>query len=256
MPKDYAKFVPPKSRRPQERNVPVKLFAFIFVVLLAGVLGGVYLYAKNPAAGSAWLSNMVASLHHKKLVTKPAPGKLTTAEEKPQVRFDFYEQLPNMQIPTDANEIASVPPPAVIMSPAKIAPMVISAPSSSFNPDEVTQLLEAEQTKPAAIKPAKTVLASPTVAAAKVPALPADAEIPLPAERYVVQLGEFDSETAAKALLEAINSVGFEAQVVKISRAGHKIYKVQQGPYLSMSLALQLQQRMQKRGLISTILKS
>jgi cell division protein FtsN len=246
MPKDYAKFVPPKSRRAEEKNVPVKLFAFIFVVLLAGVLGGVYLYAKNPAAGSAWLKD----------VNKPAPNKLTTAEEKPQVRFDFYEQLPNMQIPTDANEIASVPPPAAIMSPAKIAPMVISSPTNSFNPDEVTQLLEAEQTKPAVIKPLKTVSPPAAVAVAKAPALAADAEIPLPAERYVVQLGEFDSEPAAKALLQAINSVGFDAQVVKISRAGHKIYKVQQGPYLSMSLALQSQQRMQKRGLISTILKS
>jgi cell division septation protein DedD len=252
MPKDYAKFVPPKSRQANQSKWPVVLIAAVFFVLAAGVVSGIYFYSKNSAATSAWFDNFIAALHHKKNNAKPAPTHLANAaENKSQgVRFDFYEQLPNMQMPTDATEIANVPPP-VIMTPAKIAPMVVAAPANVFNPDEVTQLLDAEQPKPA--KPQVTV----KPVAVPVPAPhPVEAEITLPPAHFIIQLGEFETETAAKGLLQAINSVGFEAQVVKISREGRKIYKVQQGPYISMALAMQSQQRMQKRGLISTIIKS
>jgi cell division protein FtsN len=247
MPKDYAKFVPPKSRLHHPQKFPVILAAVVGLFLLAIVSAGVYFFTRDADVRADFYLKMTDLVHHKKTVAKDAQQVASAEAAKPQtVRFDFYEQLPNMQMPTDAAAIPSAPAPFVAPAPklASIpAPTVAANPAPSraaiFNPDELTHMLEAAQPK---ARPATVVTAVPQPAS--------------PHERFTVQMGEFSTDAAARGLLDAIKSVGFDARVVKISRSGRTIYQVQQGPYDSMVLATQAQQRMQKRGLISTIIKS
>ncbi|MES2218207.1 MAG: SPOR domain-containing protein [Pseudomonadota bacterium] len=238
MPKDYAKFVPPKSRLNLPYQWPVKLAVVISLILLLGGIGVYYYATKHPGL----MASLDAVIHPDKV---PKPGtKLASAQPpKPRtVRFDFYEQLPNMQMPDATATIPSAPAPAPLLAsapPPKIVPVVVAtqpapAPRQVFNPDELTHMLEAERPK-------------------MVPNLPA----PHPAaSQFMIQMGDFDTEFGAKGLLKAIRSVGFDAKVVKISRSGRTIYQIQQGPYESMALATQTQQRMQKRGLVTSIVKS
>ena len=244
MPKDYAKFVPPKSRlnAPQRWPVTIVVVVVALLVLLGGI-GGLYLYTAHAPAQADFLAKLSALIHHQKIATKPAAKLASAAAAQPRtVRFDFYEQLPNMQMPVEAPVIASAPAPTSIPAPVlaeapKIPTMPAPAPvvqQAAFNPDQLTHLLEAEQPKLAPAPP------TPVVAA----------------NHFIIQMGDFDTDAGAKGLVAAIKSVGFDARVVKILRSGRTIYQVQQGPYENMALATQAQLRMQKRGLISSIVKA
>jgi cell division protein FtsN len=256
MPKDYAKFVPPKSRLNLPHRWPVKLAIAVSVVVVLAGLGGYYYIASSEPAQADFMTKLNALIHHKKIIGKE-PAKLASVAPAPPrtVRFDFYEQLPNMQMPGDPPLVSSAPVPIVepALTPApKMAtaaampvamPTPVALPSpvkgpEAFNPDELTHLLEAEHPKPV---PAMKVTPAP-------PALAAN--------HFSLQMGDFDTDSGAKGLVSAIKSVGFDARVVKISRSGRTIYQVQQGPFESMAQASQAQLRMQKRGLISSIIKS
>jgi cell division protein FtsN len=269
MPKDYAKFVPPKSRLNLPHRWPVKLAVVVAVVLVLAGLGGYYYIATSMPEQGDFMGKLNALIHHKKIPGKEVAKLASAQPAQPRtVRFDFYEQLPNMQMPADNPMITSSPapvatsvltttpeltaqPPVPMPIPAaRVAPVARpvaqSAPPhtpaapapAAFNPEELTHLLETEHPKPAPVTP---VITAPATQAAN---------------HYIIKMGDFDTESGAKGLVSAINSVGFDAKVVKISRGGRTIYQVQQGPYESMALASQSQQRMQKRGLISTIIKS
>jgi cell division protein FtsN len=253
MPKDYAKFVPPKSRLNLPQRWPVKLALVLGIVIVLAGLGGYYYIATSEPAPADFMTKLNDLIHHKKIIGKE-PTKLVSAAPAPPrtVRFDFYEQLPNMQMPGDPPLVSSAPvpidepmltPAPKMVTAAAAMPIPVALPSpvkgpEAFNPDELTHLLEAEHPKPV---PAMKV--TPTAPA-------------LAANRFALQLGDFDTESGAKGLVSAIKSVGFDARVVKLSRSGRTIYQVQQGPFESMAQASQSQQRMQKRGLISTIIKS
>jgi cell division protein FtsN len=239
MPKDYAKFVPPKSRLNLPYQWSVKLAVLVALVLLLGGIGTFYYSLHHPGL----LASINAVIHPDKAATKEGNKIASAQPPKPRtVRFDFYEQLPNMQMPGETAAIPSAPAPAPLIDsapPPKIVPVVVATPPAPasrqvFNPDELTHMLEAARPK-------------------MVPALPP----PHPAaSQFIIQMGDFDTESGAKGLLKAIRSVGFDAKVVKILRGGRTIYQIQQGPYESMALATQTQQRMQKRGLVTTIVKS
>jgi cell division protein FtsN len=242
MSKDYAKFVPPKSRLSTPQRGPITIIAIVIavLVLIAG-LGGLYLYTVKSQDQGDFLSKLSALIHHQKIPAKPAAKLASAATVQPRtVRFDFYEQLPNMQMPAETTVIASAPAPAPLLAETPKIP-AITAPSTAqvvshpaFDPDQLTHLLESEQPK----------------------AAPAAVTSAVAANHFIIQMGDFDTDAGAKGLVAAIKSVGFEARVVKISRSGRTIYQVQQGPYENMALATQSQLRMQKRGLISTIVKA
>jgi cell division protein FtsN len=130
--------------------------------------------------------------------------------------------LSQLKNPTVAKAPVTNPIPAVVMDNTAKPPVI-------FNTDELKSLLEAEVTP-----------AAPTASASS---------------QYIIQLGVFESESAAQRLLEAVNSVGFEGNIVKTEHGDQSLYRVQQGPFETRDLAKLTQQRMQKRGIISLIRK-
>ena len=240
MAKDYAKFVPPKQRYSQEQpKVAEYFFIFLLVLVICGA-SGYFLFQKKFVDGDSPLARAMVFLHLKKpaviTVAKIIPKKLvkSNSPDQPQVQFDFYSELPNMQVTLSepaqgakgmAQLITTPKPkisetPAVEVTPAAVKPTVV------FDSSDVDNLLASET--------GITSHASNSTA-------------------FYIQLGVFESETGAKRLLEAIQSVGFDAHVAKSLFGNRTLYQVTQGPYETRELAKMTQQRMQKRGIISII---
>jgi cell division septation protein DedD len=250
MAKDYAKFIPPKQRPSKTKARGTEYFFILLLVLVICSAGGYFIFAsptKTFAAGTentTFLSKALALVKHKKTVAiaKPAAKKMAEASDTPSVQFDFYSELPSMQVtlstPSEAVKGLSQlkNPTAVKAASANTIPAVAmvnaAKPPVIFDTNELKSLLEAEVT------PATP--AAPTVSTAS---------------QYIIQLGVFESEPAAQRLLEAINSVGFEGNIVKAESGDQPMFRVQQGPFESRDLAKLTQQRMQKRGIISIIRK-
>jgi cell division protein FtsN len=194
------------------------------------------------------------------------------------VRFDFYNALPNMQMPVENLQppVPAAPPPASVAvvsdtpatsaaTPPDATPETPSLPQTEEAPPTTAA---AEPTVPesapvttAAITTPDTAAVTPVVATAATPVFNAKEITDLLAAeqgltRYVVQLGVFQTEVAANRLRDAIASVGFPVRVVKSKQGNHRIYSVQQGPYDTAALAKSTQQRLAKRGIISTIQKA
>ncbi len=258
MAKDYAKFIPPKKRPQSKSKGSAYFYIFLSVLVLLAASGGYLLYAKQPAV----FSKSLALLIHKKIpaVGKPAVKKVALAEP-PAVQFDFYSELPNMQVTFSEPGVVTKGL-TQIKEPVKTADLKVSeiktavvkaedidalpelnAPGATlnsapkqpdiFNTNELKSLLDAENQTPGN-QTGNQSLGNLSAGA-----------------QYVIQLGVFESQAAAQRLLEAINAVGFEGNVVK-SPSG---YRVQQGPYGSREIAKLTQQRMQKRGIIAIIRK-
>jgi cell division protein FtsN len=242
-------------------------------------------------------AKLVALVHHKKpTAVDPklaANKKAAVTDGQPQpVHFDFYDELPNMQMPAEDSQPSSVASaPAPTPKPA-LPESVAEAPSASAEPEvanatpptnpgqpaaPIATVAEAKPAQPVPVSAAQSVAVNatqpsatpaPRLATAKPVASTAAPRIFNPEEvsdllaaehgvsRYVIQLGVFQSEEAANRLREAIVSVGFDAVVVKVKEGNHKSYHVQQGPYATAELAKVSQQRLEKRGIISIIKKA
>jgi cell division protein FtsN len=247
MAKDYAKFIPPKKRPQSKSKGSAYFFIFLSVLVLLGAGGGYFFYAKQPAL----FSKGFALLTHKKIppAVKPVVKPLAQASA-PEVQFDFYSELPNMQVTFSE-------PGVVTKGLTQIKEPTAAKTADSKDPELKTAGIRAEDIDEL---PELNAPAPATSSAAKQPdifntnALKSllDAESQTAGSQYVIQLGVFESLEAAQRLLAAINAVGFEGNVIKSPNG----YRVQQGPYGSKELAKLTQQRMQKRGIISIIRKT
>lgn len=258
MARDYAKFVPPKTRTAQPKVWPVKSFVAIFFVAIASSALSFFIYQKAHADKITYFQEIVALLQHK--TEKPRPP-VKVAEQGPQpVHFDFYSELPNMQLPQNAlaNEsaatlegAASTVPGSAPATPVMAGTPVIPKPMAITKPGE---LKKPEVTHPAIFNPSEVdeLLADEKIVSQPNAQAPAHSQ----AQDYIIQLGVFESEDGAQRLIEAIAAVGFQPRVVKLDRKGHNMYQVQQGPYQSMESAKLEQLRLQKRGIISIIRRS
>lgn len=111
MAKDYAKFVPPKPRQSQHKSWRLPLIFALFLVMFCFAALSYVIYAKKTPdafAGSprtAAFIEKVASLimpakKEAHAATKSPVKTLAKAEseDSPPVQFDFYNELPNMQV--------------------------------------------------------------------------------------------------------------------------------------------------------------
>jgi cell division protein FtsN len=243
MAKDYAKFIPPKQRSQSKSKGSAYFFIFLLAMVLLGTTGAYFLLAKQP---TAIFSKGMALLTHKKdpQAVKPVV-KIAQSVKPPEVQFDFYSELPNMQVTLSepslvAKGLTELKDPVVVAKTESIKPETIKAEDI----DELPELNDSTH--------ALTVPKQPDIFNTDELKSLLDAENHSASGQYVIQLGVFESQAAAARLLEAINAVGFEGNVVK-SPSG---YRVQQGPYASKELAKLSQQRLQKRGIISIIRKT
>ena len=264
MAKDYAKFVPAKKRSSKKNTRGPEYFLILFLGLATIAATTFYFVSKQQpevmasnTAKPSLVSKLVSLVHPKKdnalSANKLAAKKIamTDPNDAPPVQFDFYSELPNMQVTlSDATPTAKpVPTPD-----AKLPKMTeLSADDDLPAPDKTALA------KPAAVKVAldKTldVAKSPPIFNANEVTDLLDAESGH-SQRFIIQLGAFESETGARRLFEAVKSVGFEVEVVRATQGTHTLYTVQQGPFESISVARSTQARMQKRGIISTIRKT
>jgi cell division protein FtsN len=136
--------------------------------------------AENKSLGG--LMAAAKSLFHHQVVVAPKPiNKAEAAKPEPEVHFDFYNQLPNMQVR-------------------------VAAPQSS----------------------------------AVIPSAPG----------YVLQLALFSNlNEASEARISYLLS-GADVNVVKVGNS----YRVQQGPYASLTTAKSIQKKLHRKG-IETVLK-
>lgn len=291
MAKDYAKFVPSRPKQAKKagwRKVIAPVFILFF---LTSVVAGYFTYQKksadvapNPKA-EAFAAKITALFgRHKKETptdekTKPKAAALAQNEVAPPVQFDFYSELPKLQVtlpetapaaaPPRMNKPANNVPPVAAVAKAqpqvaensalasaeiKSQPELVPAedspePQSVFKPEELDQILAhdetaAPKTAPAKIAPAKTTtkIAAPKVVTTK-------------ADQYLLHLGSFDTQKAAKIWCAALIEVGFRADIIKGNQGGHVIYHVRQGPFANAALAKVSQQKLQRRGIASSVIK-
>jgi cell division protein FtsN len=234
MPKDYAKFVPPKARTSAQKRGYSALFFTVVFVLLTAVLVSYFLYEKKETGSFAAASKNIATyssklwtqINTKKPAIQAEPRTLIGQNTvRPPVHFDFYNELPKMQVyPDQPSESMDLSPKthATVITQSQIPVDKVDRTNTKkaiFDPDEVSELLAAEKET----------------------------------QSYTLQLDTFETEQAAKGLQKALASIGFDVRIVKINAQGKAIYFVQQGPYKNKALAKISQQLLQKRGITSVL---
>jgi cell division protein FtsN len=217
MPKDYAKKMISARRhgRQKERSfVPVAAAIIAAFCLISAAVYVVHvwhrssLFTKEHVA--AWVDNAKAMVSHK---DKPVVKDLQRQAASPadEVQFDFYTELPNMQVnlpETTELKSASVAAPASIKKPA----------GKMMQIDESIQTVLAKQS--ADIIPKKVV-------------------------QFVLQLGEFHDPVSASQLRLSLLLAGIETEIIKTPE---KTYRVQQGPWTSERQAKLAEKVLSKKG--------
>ena len=72
-----------------------------------------------------------------------------------------------------------------------------------------------------------------------------------PSSRYAVQVGAFESEERARMLLASVNASGFRARMVRVT--GSPLVRVRVGAFLDRAGAVELMDRVRRRGHEATI---
>jgi hypothetical protein len=149
MARDYAKFVPPKRRASKSKRRSGMLFP-VFFALFVFSLAVICLFCGKKIANSWVMLSQRASLyfHHTHVnpsLAKPTKKVVAVAHDgpPPPVRFDFYNELPSMQMSAHSftdNEVAmrARPDPEPPAAPAE------KPKDSNPGPDDISKLLAVE----------------------------------------------------------------------------------------------------------------
>ena len=295
MARDYAKFVPPKPRSLNYRSWRVPLFFALFLTLLAFLAVTYSMHAKksDPSLAShsklaAVIDKLANAFSHHTTQLKATAAKavaMTKTETPPPVQFDFYNQLPSMQVSLP-DEAQSAKPPVDVSKPTLRSATTEEAAVTQedtvafkdMHPDEAILPVHHNATiKAVAIGSVNT---QADAVATAVTETDADADVQPTASpvstspsiispdeitsqlaadnavmQYAIQVGVFATPQAAARLQTALADVGFTANIVKIKKNGHTEYHVQQGPFATKDLAKAGQESLQKRGIVSILRK-
>jgi len=219
MSKDYAnkKMFTHRHRPQHERRFFPLIGAMFAVVCLLGAIGYAFhvhrpIFAKEHFA--AWVSQAKVIMSRKdKTPIKTTPPASAQHDE---IQFDFYTELPNMQVNFPASAQSKL--------------FSITAARKPVN-KLAGQIDESIQSAIAQHKANSTKLT---------PQSP----------QFTVQIGEFKDPLNASQLRLSLLLAGIETEVVKI--AAHT-YRVQKGPYTSERQARLFQRQLSKKGFESTI---
>ena len=117
MPRDYAKYKPQTQQQRVAQGWHKRLLLIVVLICITSVLVyGVYLYKQNGTGPlqqkmSVWITKVRAYINHKKTDTlPPANPSVQKAKQETEIRFNFYNELPNMQVTLPETEEA-VPAP-------------------------------------------------------------------------------------------------------------------------------------------------
>ena len=112
MPRDYAKYKPQVQQVAQGWHKRLLLVAVLICIAIILVFG-VYFYKQNGAGSlrlkiSTWITKAHVFINHKQANTPPPlkPAAQKTKQEA-EIRFNFYNELPNMQVTLPETEEAA-----------------------------------------------------------------------------------------------------------------------------------------------------
>ncbi len=234
MPRDYAKYKPkqPKPKRVEQGWHQRLLLLILLVCVLVALVFGFYVY-KNNASDSlrqktvTFIAEMHSRFSHKKMDVIAKTTAMQRAPQEPEVRFNFYTELPQMQVTlTDADDAPSA---AAIAKRAMRATNTQAESTAAFAAPAQAEASSADLKKQDASAENKT--------------------------QYIVQVGLFKNETAAGETRVSLLLAGFEVDTVKTTDdAAHTtLYRLQKGPYATLSQAKLIQKQLLKKGVLGVV---
>lgn len=219
MSKDYANKNRLNKRRKlhrESRFVPLAIAIFAVVCFLSAVVYTVRVYHQTTffsnVSVASWFNHAKIMMSRKDKATAKTPSSQASAENE-EIQFDFYTELPNMQVnlPQSAQlKTVSVP---VHKSEEKMA-------------GQIDQSIKTVMTQQLAKENKKQV------------------------GRFIVELGEFKDQLNASQLRLSLLLAGIETEIIKIA---DRQYRVQQGPYQSERQAKSAQRKLDRKGFESSI---
>jgi cell division protein FtsN len=300
MAKDYAKatFNTKRARR-QKRLRRALFFIFLLGPLSMGMWGGWVVYqqgmlAFNKEKAMSWVDEFKTLLHRHPLqvVTHQniKMGPTGSVPQRSPVRFDFYTELPNMQVTLpntqdeagkdaswkrkselaaqneagkDASwkrksELAAQNEAGKNANGKKKSETVVQNESGIIATkaleNESGLANEASKNNPVNEQMDSTFTNSLTAPAAA--AIQRSKDVHSKTEtHYVVQVGAYKSDSTASEMRISILLAGFDVKVVKTTVGDHVIYRIQQGPYRSLDRAKIIQKQLQAKGFEGVIQK-
>lgn len=247
MPKDYAnknRVIQGRKRGQESRFVPLLAATFAVICFLGAIIYSVHIYHQTSVYSqsiTSWFGHVQTLFSRKNKALVKKPNQQVSAKND-EIQFDFYTELPKMQVNSPASaELKSIPvaPPKLIDKPkqANVSKLPNTKP---VNTDPlVTQIDDSIKAVMARQVAARQVAnANNTTANKKIP------------PEFILQLGEFNEQTNASQLRLSLLLAGIETEIIKVP--DHK-YRVQQGPYASERQAKSAQRQLGRKGFESTV---
>lgn len=230
MRKDYAKKMTAKRHKRQHELPRLSLLLAIFVSTFVISMAG-YWVVHNSLKGNfnTWIASAKSILGHKTVAAKTLAAN-KPAQDDDGVRFDFYTELPKMQVDVpETTELQSSPPLVTHTLTAAHKPV-----PNLPRPTALTQLDNSIQSAIDQTEKKATTTTTTTTTA----------------KQYVIQVGIFRDQIGASQLRLSLLLAGIEANIAKLPDG---TYRVQQGPYKSSAQAKAIQKRLTKKGFDSEI---
>lgn len=215
MARDYAKRFYIDSNKKRSNTRWFVLAGIIIVVSL-----GLFFKFKSNKIFSENSSTATLFAHIKSIFVKKAPvataNKLSKQNDapEPQVRFSFYNELPNMHVE--------------VLSPQQTNKVAIGNAVMITSPGHTVQSnlakVEPKDKKRSTVEPA-----------------------------YYLQFGTFKDAPSASQLRLSLLLTGIESEVEKVENGPEKNYRVWQGSYATEAQAKQYQQKWRRKGVESVI---
>ncbi len=221
MAKDYARNTRPNhAKSKKSKNSHSKMWAFTILLVLLFV-GGLF-YLKQHEA----LAVFKNGLQHQ-AYSKHAKQQKKPQEVKP--RFEFYTILPKMNVEDSQAQNQPDKPAATTQKPAAAQP-----PKSVDKTVAPQQANNAEEAAP--VRSATPVKAA--------------------ANKYIIQVASFKSFNEADRLKAEMLMMGQTVDVKAFSHKGEKWYRVQLGPYTSLTAAQKAQQQLKANNIKAIVRKA
>ncbi len=212
MARDYVKSAY-KRRVPEKKNGRMGVFVFLFILMVVSSGGAwVYFHKLHPSdSASIQPAKLFAQLKdflHRKHMVKATVDQEKSDQSKPavakEVHFDFYDDLPNMQMnvaATDDAKVEPVKPPPL----KKEKPKAVAATSSKTEEAGYVVRLGTFDDESAADQMRVSLLLSGV-----------DAEIVKIDSGYALEKGSFDTVAEAKAIQKELLKKGIDGSIQKV----------------------------------------
>lgn len=176
----------------------------------------------------------------------------TTENQSPEIKFEFYNILPNEKV---ADNVATSATAAI--SPEQT--QTVNKPTSEAAAAKATErdnTTAAATDMPKATAPAtstaKPATIKPTVS---VPTKQSMAAMVPPANGYNIQVVSVRNQKDAETISAKLKNDGFAVQTIKINANGTEWYRIQVGPFKTMDDALSAQMTLRKNNYHAILLK-